>query len=188
MAKRKRRRGFGSVIQVKRLSGLGRLGAPSSGAGVALPVVFGGGTAALTTIGIRQFMTPTTPMQMSVVKNAPLVGIGAGALVGLIAWNMKSQPVGLGMIVSSVVVGGAMYLSEYAASLRLSTTAPSPTTAGLGAVVAVSPSGNGMNGRMGAVVLEPMAGRGVGSYGEVVNLGAINQKPFGTPGFQPGAN
>lgn len=193
MAKRKRhrRRGVGSVIQVRKLSGLGHIGASSSGVGVALPIVLGGGTALLTTVGIRQFMTPTTSTGMSVMKNAPAIGLGAGAIVAAGLWNITSQPAGLGALASAVLVSGGLWLSEYAATLRLQTTASG--TAGMGAVIATPTSGNGANGirgaGQGAIVLEPMAGRGtsgVGSYGETVNLGAINRSPFGTPGFQSG--
>jgi len=180
-----RRKGMGSVIQVRKLNGLGDLGDPKSGVGSALPVLLGGAAAGATTIGIRQFMTPTTPGQMTVMNNAPWIGLGAGALVGLGLWSMSSQPAGVAAMAGASVVALSMIFSEYAAKMRVAKTG----TAGFGAIV---PQMNGT----GAIVMEPHAGRGygagqLGSYGETVNvgsLGAIRQQAFGTPGFQVGAN
>ena len=91
-----RKRGrLGSVIRVRRLSGPNSLGNPGNALGAAMPVILGGGVAALTTIGIRQYMTPTTPAQMGVVKNAPWWGMGAGGLVSLAMWNMTGRPAGV---------------------------------------------------------------------------------------------
>lgn len=191
----KRRKGMGSVIQVRKLNGLGDLGDPKSGVGAALPVLLGGLAAGGTTIGIRHFMTPTTPGQMSVMNNAPWIGLGAGVIVGLGMWNMTSQPAGVGAIAGASVVALSMVIGEMAAKMRMASAGAG--TAGVGAVVAYGPGqGNGMTSGVGAIVMEPHASRGygagqlgaVGSYGETVNLGAIRQQAFGTPGFQIGAN
>lgn len=182
----KRQKGMGSVIQVRKLNGLGDLGDPKSGVGSALPVLLGGFAAAGTTIGIRQFMTPTTPGQMSVMNNAPWIGLGAGTLVGLGLWNMSSQPAGVAAIAGASVVALGMVFGEMAAKMRMQKAG----TAGVGAIVAYGP---GQGDGMGAIVMEPQASRGygagqLGSYGETVNLGAIRQQAFGTTGFQIGAN
>jgi hypothetical protein len=77
-----------------------------------------------------------------------------------------------------------------AAALVEAATAPI-TAAGLRAVVPeYSMRGLGRGG-MGAIVMESQASRGngagpLGSYGETVNLGAINPGAFGTPGFRFG--
>ena len=186
-----RKRGrLGSVIRVRRLSGPNTLGNPGNAMGAAMPVVIGGGVAALTTIGIRQYMTPKTPTQMTLVNQAPWVGIGAGTLVSLAMWNMTGKPAGIASLTAALTVGIGMVVAEMAAKMRM---AP---TAGLGAVVpeySMSGLGNGgrSGGGMGAIVMEDQASRGygagpLGAYGETVNLGAVNTSAFGTPGFQLG--
>ena len=195
MAKRRHhRRGMGSIIRVTPLSGagMGAVKRPHSFAGSAVPVLVGGAVAAATAVGIRYYMTPVTQTQMSVVDNAPLIGIGAGGIVGLAMWNMVSQPAGVGALTAAVLVGGSMMLSEAAAKSRLShAAAPSTPTAGFGAVVpeySAAPRRSGV----GAITMESHASRGygagaLGSYGESVNLGAVNIRAFGTPGAYMGA-
>lgn len=179
-----KKRGTGSVIRVKRLSGVGALRNPNSAVGAAMPVVLGGGVAALTMIGIRQFMTPTSDTQMAIVKNAPWVGLGAGGLVSLAMWNMSSRAAGISGLAAASVVGLGVVIGEYAAKMRM---APA---AGVGAVVPEYSMAGARRGT-GAIVMEPHASRGygagpLGSYGEEVNLGAINPKVFGTTGFNLG--
>lgn len=194
MAKRRHsRRGMGSIIRVTPLSGggMGAVKRPHSFAGSAVPVLVGGGVAAATAIGIRYYMTPTTQTQMSVVDNAPLIGVGTGAIVGLAMWNLVSQPAGVAALVSALAVGGAMMASEAAAKSRLTHVAAPTTTAGFGAVVpeySAAPRRSGV----GAITMESHASRGygsgaLGSYGETVNLGAVNIRAFGTPGAYMGA-
>lgn len=195
MAKRRgRRRGVGSVIRVRKLSGVGQLKNPNSVMGAALPVVIGGGVVAMTAIGLRQFMTPTTQTQMRIVENAPWVGIGAGTLVSLALWNMSSQAAGVGALTAGLTIGIGMIASEFAARSRMSQVAPAAAapTAGLRAVVPeYSMAGvprSRRSGSLGVIAMEPHASRGygagpLGSYGETVNLGAVNASAFGTPGF-----
>lgn len=194
----RKKKGVGSVIRVRRISGVGQLTNPNTFVGAAMPVVIGGGVAAVTTMGLRQWMTPTTDLQMRIVENAPWVGIAAGGLTSLALWNMTSQAAGVASLTAAVTVGIGMLASEYAASMR----APLPAgngTAGLRAVVPeYSMRGLPARGRgTGAIVMEPQASRGygagpLGAYGETVNLGggrgtgAINTGAFGTPGFTIG--
>jgi hypothetical protein len=183
---------MGSIVRVTPLSGggMGAVKRPHSFAGSAVPVLVGGTVAAATAIGIRYYMTPTTQTQMSVMDNAPLIGMGAGAVVGLAMWNLVSQPAGVASLVSAVAVGGAMMISEAAAKARLSHAVSAPV-AGLGAVVpeySAAPRRSGV----GAITMESHASRGygsgaLGSYGETVNLGAVNVRAFGTPGAYMGA-
>lgn len=197
MAKRKRRsrrksgrrRGTGSVIRVRRLGQLkqGEFGK------AAMPVVVGGGVTALTTIAVHQ-LTPTTQMQMSLVRNAPLVGAGAGALASMAVWNLQNPRAGAGALTAALTVGIGLWAVDYAASMRMAAAAngaaANGSTAGLRAIVPEY----GMAGRQrgtGAIVMEPHASRGygagpLGSYGEVVNLGQVNAGAFGTPGFTVG--
>jgi hypothetical protein len=192
----KRRRGMGSIIRVTPLSGggVGAVKRPHSFAGSAVPVLVGGTVAAATAVGIRYYMTPTTQTQMSVVDNAPWIGVGAGAIVGLAMWNMVSQPAGVGALTAALLVGGSMAVSEMAAKARLTAAvpvAPATTTQGIGAVVpeySAAPRRSGV----GAITMESHASRGygagaLGSYGESVNLGAVNLRAFGTPGAYMGA-
>lgn len=196
MAKRRhhRRRGMGSIIRVTPLSGggVGAVKRPHSFAGSAVPVLVGGGVAAATAVGLRYYMTPTTQTQMSVVDNAPWIGVGAGAVVGLAMWNLVSQPAGIAAIMSGLLVGSSMAISEMAAKSRLAAAVPATTTqAGIGAVVPEYSSAPRRSG-VGAITMESHASRGygagaLGSYGETVNLGAVNIKAFGTPGAYMGA-
>jgi len=187
MAKRRRkhRRGMGSVLQVRQLSGLGAMRSPNSIMGTLLPVAIGGAVTAGTMIGIRSFMTPDTETKQKLMEYAPWVGLAAGGVAGLALWNMSSQAAGMialaasGVIVLSTVVGEAVATSRLAAE--------APKTAGMGAIVAEF--GNRNRGGMGAVLMERAGtGRGMGdaSRGANINLGKINTAAFGTPGFVVG--
>lgn len=160
-----------------------------------MPVVLGAGTAALTTIGIRSFMTPTSQAQMQAVTYAPWIGMGAGVLTSLALWNMAGQPAGISALAGALVIGGGFVVSEAAAKMRLQN---GGAVAGIrGGLRAVVPEYSlrglpaGGVGRLGAIALEPLSDRGygagpVGSYGETVNLGQINAGAFGTPTFTLG--
>lgn len=186
--RRRRRRRLGSVIQVRRVSGLGALKNPNSVMGAALPVIIGGGVTLATTVGIRQFMQPATQTQTSIYNNAQWVGMGAGVLSSLAMWNLASQAAGVGGLVSSLLVAGGVAVLEASKQMAAA-------TSGFGAVVAEY----GRARNMGAIVMEPAASRGYGAppglgrgrrrmgwtpYGEEVNLGAINVDAFGTPMFR----
>ena len=192
---RRRRRGTGSVIRVRRVNGLGQLNNPSSTVGASMPVLIGGGITALTTIGISQWLQPT-PDNAPFMRNAPWIGVGAGVLAALGLGAMtKKRPTTVMAVTSAVAVGLAFLLPGWMSSMS-SPVAANGATAGLRAVVPeYSMRGLGNRGT-GAIVMEPHASRGygagalgrgrrgTGAYGDVVNLGAINPKAFGTPGFQ----
>jgi hypothetical protein len=170
---------------VKELSGLGQLKNPNSAVGAAMPVVLGGGAAALVTLGIHQFVKPATPWQATVFKQAHWVGAGAGVLVGLAMWNMTSRASGISALTAALTFGVGFAVVEYAASMH-------PALAGLGAVVPEY-SMRGLPARgLGAIAMEPTAARGYGAgplggtYGEDVQLrglGNVNQDAFGTAMF-----
>jgi hypothetical protein len=175
MAKRRkhRRRGTGSVLQVRKLSGLGALGRTNTVMGSLLPVAIGGVVAGGTMIGIRSFMTPDTSTKANVMEYAPWIGFAAGGVAGLALWNMNSQASGLLAIATAGVLTLATVISEAVAKSRMG-------TAGVGAIL-MERAGTG------AIVPEySRQGMGDASRGANIRLnglGKINTGAFGTPGF-----
>lgn len=197
---RRRRRGTGSVIAVRRkFQGVGKLDNPRSMMGAIVPPLAGGGVAAATAIGIRYFAKPDSPaFVLKMAEYAPWVGLAAGAVTSLGMFFVGGAPAATSSFVGSGVVAGAMALHDWAAVAKaremaaLASGAPTGTS-GVGVIVPEYGMRGALRAGTGAIVMEPaasrgygMAGRrrGTGSYGEVVNLGAINPGAFGTPGFQ----
>lgn len=157
--------------------------------GAVLPPTIGAGVAALTSIGLRQFMQPTSETQIRMMQYAPWIGLGTGTLVALMLRNTIGRAAGWGTFAGAAGVTIAMAISEMSAKNKLAAHASGETIDamkpyGLGAIVPEYGSGRGL----GAIVMEPQASRGygagqLGSYGETVNLGNINTSAFGTPGF-----
>lgn len=183
----KRRRGMGSVIQVRRLSGVERLNNPSSMTGAAMPVLIGGGVTALTVMGLHQFLEPTAD-NAAVLENAEWIGLAAGGLSGLALWNMASKPAGVAAVIAATVVSLAAMVPRWMASANGGAAAPQAGMRRLrvGAVVpeySMRGTGRGTRG----IVMEPAASRGYGSgrsYGDNVRLGNVNPAAFGTPTFR----
>lgn len=197
--KRKKGRRLGSVIRVRKMQGLGQLDRPSSWMGSAGPAAIGGLTAAGTAIGLRYFMKPTSDAQMTLLQNAPYVGLGTGLLASLLVSMTSGKPAGVGVAAGATVVTAVMAASEMMAKQRLAEVAAG------GTLDAMKPYGLGRG--TGAIVMEPHASRGygagplgsgvgaivatyssaprrgVGAYGDVVNLNGINPSAFGTQGF-----
>jgi hypothetical protein len=188
MARRKRgkrRRGVGSVIQVRRLSGVERLNNPSSMTGAVMPALIGGGVTVLTTMGVRQFLEPT-PDNATIIENADWIGLAAGSLAGLALWNMASKPAGIAALATSAVVSLAALVPSWMASANGA--APPAGMRGLRAIVPEY-SVRGLRGGHGTrgIVMEPAASRGYGAgqtYGSNVRLGNVNPGAFGTPTFR----
>ena len=191
---RRRRRGTGSVIRVRRVNGVGQLNNPNSVVGSSMPVLLAGSITALTTIGITQWMQPTQQNE-PFMRNAPWIGLGAGILAALgLGAVTRKQPTTTMGITASVVTALAFLMPSWMSAMGGGgVAAGNGMTAGVGAIV---PEYSARPGT-GAIVMEPHASRGygagalgrgrrrgVGSYGEVVNLGAINPAAFGTPGFK----
>lgn len=191
MARRKksrRRKGVGSTVRVRRVNGLGQLKNPTSTVGSTAPVLIGGGVAALTTIGISQWMDPTKTENQAFIRNAPWIGMGAGVVAGLGLGAMTRKPATTNMSVSAAVITAlAFLLPSWMATMGAGSVSGVSGVAGMGAVVPEYGSRRGT----GAIVMEPQASRGYGagplgrlaSYGETVNLGRVNTNAFGTPGF-----
>lgn len=183
-SRRSRRRGLGSVITTRRrLYGIGQLKAGQLMNAV-VPAVVGGGTAGLTTVGIRWFARPEQGgAQLWLYKYAPWVGLGAGGLAAMAMQLLADTGQALNTFTSALGVSGMIAIND----LMVRRTA---TTAGIGAIVPEYSYGmRGLpGGGMGAIVMEPQASRGygagpLGAYGEEVNLGNVNPAAFGTPGF-----
>lgn len=209
MAK-KRRRGTGSVISVKPLSGgLGKVGKPGSLLGATVPalvagVAAGGGALLAEHMGKPSNGEVPSDTMIMLAEHSPWVGAGAGALASALMWAMFGGAAGMTGIAGTVAVGGSILgYKLLTATQSTATTDPAsgptvPATAGLGRyryrmrgmrgmgaiVPQLQPPGmNGARG-VGAIVMEPQATRGLGDpRGETVSLGNVNPSAFGTPGF-----
>jgi hypothetical protein len=162
--------------------------------GSALPATIGGGVATAVTVGLRQFMLPTSEMQMKLMQNAPWVGLGAGLLTSMMLSWTSGRPAGVAAAAGATAVATAMLVGEWSAGQRLKEVASGET---LDAMQRYGLAG----GRLSAIVMEPHASRGYGqgplgaivpvysntqalsAYGDEVNLGNINASAFGTPAF-----
>jgi hypothetical protein len=175
--RRSRRRGVGSVIQVRQLSGTERINNPSSVTGALVPVLLGGSVAFLTTLGVRKYVEPTQE-NAAILDNADLIGGGTGVLTGLVLWNVASRPAGVAAMAAAAVVSLAQLVPGWMAG------AMAAPTAGLRAVVPEY----SMRGTKGlrAIAMQSQASRGYGADGggENISLGRINAGAFGTPGFR----
>ena len=191
MAKRHRKHrrkhyGFGSIISVRK--GFDGLFDAGTVVGDALPIVIGSGIALGTVFAFRKLAGHSANSAMQFLsRNAYLVSMGAGALVGLgLVYGMGRRTAGTAVIASSVATSGALMLNEKFGGVA--------GIGGFGAIVpqfgAVMPEMAGL----GATVLEqwPQGQRpdSIGqlgaAYGPEVNLsglGAVNTTAFGTPGF-----
>lgn len=206
MAKRRRRarRGTGSIIAVRQLSGtgLGKATNPSSVLGAMLPPAIGGGLAGGATLLVEYMGGPqkdgTVPNKtmITLAENAPLVGLGVGVLGAGAAYMLLGAPAGVSAAAAAAIVTGTLFaMHKFKASSPSATTEPAapPSTAGVGRyhrrmrgtgaiVPQLMPQG------MGAITMEQVAGtRGLGygsdPRGETVSLGSVNPGAFGTPGF-----
>lgn len=200
--RRRRSRGMGSLITVRRaLGGVRRRrrgGLFSFDMSMLMPIFVGGGVAAATALGIRYFIDPATgTTQQMLVRWANLFGLGVGALASAL-WMM----IGGGGQASSAFLSAAtvslfglandFVLKERAAPILAAITSSGasmqlPTgTAGIGAIVPEYSNG------MGALVMEQMGPGGqrpgsiggLNSYGEVVSLQGVNVGAFGTAPFR----
>ena len=200
----RRRRGMGSIITVRRgMGGLGALDAEGL-----LPVVVGGGLAALTTLATRWFVDPTTgPTQAKMAKYAPLIGTAVGAVGSLALYFMGGTSAAVQSALSAGIVGmfglgSDMVLKdpEKRAPLLAAIIATAPATdtstntgantgAGAGGFGAIVPEYQLPTPGVGAIAMESVGASGqragtIGSYGETVSLSGVNTGAFGTPGFQ----
>jgi hypothetical protein len=192
------RRTVGSIYQVQPL---GAVSDPHSPMGSFVPVVGGVLATAITTLGLRYGMQPTTKAQMSVMRYAPYIGIGVGELVAMIFGYSTGKASGMAAGSAAAITGLVMVTSDYFGGKKLSELSASRTSAsitdamapyGLGAIVAEYGSqpgrprqlGNGnAGGQLGEIVWQKQNTRGVGAYGDQVTLRGVTQSAYGTPGF-----
>lgn len=187
---RRRRRGMGSIISVRRLSGVERLNNPSSVTGILGPLAIGGLGAVLTTLGIKQWVTPT-PDNAMVVDNATWFGLGAGALLSLMLWNMTGKPAGVLGLGGAALATAAVTLPSAIASSGMLASMPTGTAGGRRFGAIVTETMNGARRGMGAIVMQPASAGGYGpGGGESVTLhglsAAVIPGAFGTPSFTMG--
>jgi hypothetical protein len=210
MAKKKRkhgkRHGHHGVGTTLTLRGLGRAGRMRGAGSIAMflvPPLVGGGLAALTIMAARYFTTPKAGTTFStttkmVYKNAPWIGLAAGAVGSLATFMLMGQSAGAGLsagaaalIASLVAFGqdkmlmGTPDAAGVAATALLTPSTPAAAAAaGLGTVYsarlgAVVPQ---LQQGTGAIVMEPTHGIPTRAYtgGQTVSLGNVNARAFGT--------
>jgi len=195
---RRRRKGFGSIVTF-RTTGAG-MGALESG--VMLPLLAGGGFAALVTTLIRRMMPMSDGSSTGrmVVKFAPVLGAGAGILSSLAyAMATKNKRAGDYGVAASLVVGTGLMIQDFGALKSRA----GDITAALHGIGAVMPELRGIGalvmenvgpGMHGVTMLESAAhgrpdslgrlGSGMGSpYGAQLGVSGIDQGAFGTKTF-----
>jgi len=196
MAKRRRRKGVGQTITIRKMRGLGRLKNPKSFMGAALPPVLGGGITGLAVLATRYWAKPSegeTPAML--FKWAPVIGLAAGGIGSLALYYLGGAPAAISSFSTSLLVSGShmlhdMFLKDRLGEFALAmgpATVSDPALTGMGVVVPQRLMGAGTQG----IVMEPAASRdplrryglGATGYGEEVSLGAVNPRAFGTPGF-----
>nr|MCH9839093.1 hypothetical protein [bacterium] len=185
MARRKktrrtrRRRTMRGYHMAGRKSGMGEILQRGSVSASVAPPLIGGGLTALTVVAIRHLLKPKTDLSRMLYKQAPIVGLGIGALAGsLISRQISSRAdsksvtagaiTGAGLVGLSHVVTEAMRRADVAAapvnaeaaqrvSEELSSENGQQAANGMGAIVpqyGSLPAGNGM----GAIVMEQLSG------------------------------
>ena len=189
------RRTVGSIYQVQPL---GAVSDPHSPMGPFVPGLGGALATAVTTLGLRYGMKPTTQTQMNVMKYAPWIGIGVGELVAMIFGYSTGKASGMAAGSAAALTGVVMVTSDYFGGKKLSELSASRTSAsitdamapyGLGAIVAEygsqpgRPRQLGNGGQLGEIVWQKQNTRGVGAYGDQVRLRVVTQSAYGTPGF-----
>lgn len=206
MAKRHRKghrrgkRGFGSIITVRR--GMGKIPGGAMGAAI-LPGLVGALVTGLTAIGIRWFVDPARgTTQQFLVRWSWLFGHAAGVLSSAAFFMLGGTPAAASSFIAATGVGLTLFGQDLVlkqrggsvlATLQTSSASLAPDagasagTEGLGAIVPEYPRPR-MGAGMGAIVMESVGPSGkragtIGSYGETVTLQGINTRAFGTPGF-----
>jgi len=185
------------VIRVRK-QGVGQLNKPTTVMGAMGPALIGGLATAGITIALRM-MKPKTETQMRIMEFAPWIGGLGGGIIAMLLGTMSGRPAAWGAAAGSTAVSLSMLASEAVAKQQLAPMMAqnNGNAAGLlaggrrmGAIVPEYANTRGL----GAIVMEPQASRGYGAgplggrrglaaYGDVVNLGNVNQGAFGTPGF-----
>lgn len=214
--RRRRRRGMGSIITVRPVNGLrgrgfGR-GVRGFGRGLGrgfgslmsalMPALMGIGIPAGVILATRGLVNPAQSRTHALlVRFAPVLGFGAGAVASLAAGMLGSREGGWGSIAASGVTSGAFIGYDMiqkspgrAAAIIASLDVPlmpssTPTDAGAtptaGMIVANRVNGlRGLGKGTGAIVFDKRApGPALGKPGQVINLGSVNPRVFGKAAY-----
>lgn len=201
---RRRRRGMGSVISVRRKG----MGALKGTTGAVVAPLLGGAVTALTTLGIRYYVKPDTETNRSVLKYSWAIGHGAGLLASLGLYFLGDKSNRMALAASSATAATAVGLFALGsdmstpADVRAVLAAASSAAASGSAAVdqaAVQQAAAAANGtppggfgaivynQLGAVVPEYQGMNGLGgdygSYGQSVSLRGVDTRVFGSSPF-----
>lgn len=198
---RRRRKGMGSVISVRRTG----MGALKGTTGAVVAPLLGGGVTALTTLGIRYYVKPDSDANKSVLKYSWLIGHGAGLLASLALYFLGDKSNRMQLAASSATAATAVGLFALGSDMTLTPSvlnviqaaSTSAVTSGNGeaeAAARAAAQGGAQAGfgaivynQLGAVVPEyqGMSGLGgnYGSYGESVSLRGVDTRVFGSSPF-----
>lgn len=162
-----------------------------------MPALMGIGVPAGVILATRGLVNPAQSRTHALlVRFAPVLGFGAGAVASLAAGMLGSREGGWGSIAASGVTSAAFagydmiqkspgraaaIVASLDVPLMSSGAAPSGgTTAGM----IVANKVNGLRGGTGAIVFDRRApGPALGKPGQVINLGSVNPRVFGKAAY-----
>ena len=197
---RRRRRGMGSVISVRRKG----MGALKGTTGAVVAPLLGGAVTALTTLGIRYYVKPDTETNISVLKYSWAIGHGAGLLASLGLYFLGDKSNRMALAASSATAATAVGLFALASDKMPESSRAAIAAAATGSAVesgaaAVQQAAAAANGaaqadfgaivynQLGAVVPEYQGMNGLGgdygSYGQSVSLRGVDTRVFGSSPF-----
>ncbi len=193
---RRRRRGMGSVISVRRKG----MGALKGTTGAVVAPLLGGAVTALTTLGIRYYVKPDTETNISVLKYSWAIGHGAGLLASLGLYFLGDKSNRMALAASSATAATAVGLFAFASDMVPESSRAAIAAAATGSAVesgaAAAAAANGappggfgaiVYNQLGAVVPEYQGMNGLGgdygSYGQSVSLRGVDTRVFGSSPF-----
>lgn len=196
-SRKRRRSGTRGTRGMKGLKALGRPLTTKGPVRDITPAVTGAVVTGVTTLGLRAYLEPVSGSpHAAVYKQAPLIGIGAGALASLAMYMLGGGGPATSTLLTSLFSGGLLYGSErlnaskHGAYMALAGDAVTDVVraggeegaAGVGAILPEYAGTRGMN----AVVMERGA-QGVGKMGQEVALqgmgGTVDESAFGKGSF-----
>lgn len=201
MAKRKRssrrrRRGMGSIVRVRRAGGMGMLRGRMGS--IVAPAV-GGAVTAVTALSIGSMVDAgASATNAKLVKYGWLTGMGAGFVAsGLLYFfggrNKAAADLAASAATTSVIAGlfgwgMAKLIKDRGLAHQLVQNDAPPEAVAAAEQQGANGIGNIVYQQLGAIVPEYQARTSLGGlgnpYGETVSLRGVNTSVFGTPGFQ----
>lgn len=151
----------------------------------AVPVVLGGGLAVGTGLGLRQFVSPAT--SPGLYKWAPLIGAGAGGVVGgaisyfLAGGKRSGMGAAVASVISALIAGGGLW----AADLMLEDQTPAERSAHVAALTAGATAALPSGTQQGVTMRRDMgeihaSAPGVSGAPRVLLQGGVNQSAYGS--------